>query len=151
MIHYLIFDFSGALATIGIPEKLVSGARDLLKPLALHYQLFMASAISTDVLRMSAERYKIASYFTEILGGPENKIRVVADLLERYALPPAEGVLIGDGIIDLEAAQRNGLKFLAVANDAYTKGWFMARGAVTCLHSVKELPQALERLAYENP
>ncbi len=154
MIRYIIFDFNGVLSSPqtllhvvgGTPPGLVSGVPEMLKNLQKEYELFMASAITAESLDAYLEKTGIKKYFTEILGGPQNKITLVADLLERRGLQPHEGVFIGDGIIDLETAERNELVFVGVAPDKHARAWFEERGVLHLIDSVDTLPNVLQEL-----
>ena len=49
-------------------------------------------------------------------GYPKAKADVVADLLRRHGIAPAQLIVIGDGISDRTAAERNGCAFHAITS-----------------------------------
>lgn len=92
----------------------VDGALEFLERFSKEYFLFVASGTPEDELVDISNRRKIAQYFRELHGSPKEKHVIITDILQRYAIPPTEIVFVGDAESDLRAAERAGVKFIAL-------------------------------------
>ena len=70
---------------------------------------------------------------------PEGVNKAVA----MFALPKEKVVYVGDGLLDIIAAQAAGLKVISVATGNYTVEKLKSEGADVVLGSLSELPKAL--------
>lgn len=67
----------------------------------------------------------------------------VLKALERFSLPKEEVCYVGDGIFDVMAAKKVGLKVISVATGIYTPDRLREEGADFVISSLKELPKVL--------
>jgi len=63
--------------------------------------------------------------------------------VSRFSLPKEEVCYVGDGILDIVAAKRAGLRVISVATGIHTAGRLREEGADRVISSLKELPEAL--------
>ena len=71
---------------------------------------YVASGSEQQELRDVFKQRKLDTYFKEILGSHEKKVKHVTNILASY--PSAKAVMIGDAISDLEAAKDNNIDFI---------------------------------------
>lgn len=91
----------------------VSGAEDFLRDNFDKYDLFLVSGSDEKELREICDRRNISRYFKLILGSPKEKEENLKSLIKEYALDPQKTFFIGDSVNDMDAAQKNHLKFIA--------------------------------------
>lgn len=80
------------------------------------YNMHIVSGSDGNELRKICKGVGINHYFESIEGSPTPKIELVADILEKKKYDPRSCVLIGDSKNDYDAAQANGLYFIAYNN-----------------------------------
>jgi phosphoglycolate phosphatase-like HAD superfamily hydrolase len=71
----------------------------------------VASGSEQEELRNLFEKRNMADSFESILGSPTAKSENVAEILR--SIPHEKAVMIGDAVADFEAAQANGIDFIA--------------------------------------
>jgi HAD superfamily hydrolase (TIGR01549 family) len=89
--------------------------RDAVEFIKNHYQQYnmhIVSGSDGEELRYLCGQLGLADYFITIEGSPTPKIKLVKDILEKYAYDPVETVLVGDSMNDYDAAKANHLHFL---------------------------------------
>ena len=91
----------------------VPGAEAALAQLAPRYPLFVASGTPQGELDMIVDRRGLRAAFREVHGTPREKPAILADLMARHALDPAQVLFVGDGLSDYKAATATGVEFLA--------------------------------------
>ena len=87
------------------------GATELLRRLSTQATIYVASATPHDELLAQLTKRGWLSLLAGAYGYPHRKHNVVAALLERHAIEPFRLLVVGDGISDREAAERNGCPF----------------------------------------
>lgn len=82
-------------------------------------RVFLATAKRVDFARRMLERFGVAGCFEGIHGslpegGLEHKPELIADIVARYGLNPAESVMVGDRQYDITGAHANGMRAVGV-------------------------------------
>jgi phosphoglycolate phosphatase-like HAD superfamily hydrolase len=67
----------------------------------------------------------------------------VLKAVQRFSLPKEEIYYVGDGILDIIAAKKAGLRIVSVATGIYSSGQLRANGADFVIPSLKQLPALL--------
>jgi phosphoglycolate phosphatase len=95
--------------------SLLPGAREFLNYCAeAGMHLFVLSTMQPELFDAQAARLGIRHYFTRAYTGVKDKTETILSLLEQNQLEPAETMLVGDMVHDLEAARQGGLMAVAV-------------------------------------
>jgi len=111
--HYYQRYFASCRDTV----SLLPGAREFLEFLsAAGLQLFVLSTIKPDHFDAQATRLGIKHFFAKTYLGATDKKETILLLLEENRLRPAETLLVGDTIHDMEAARNGGVMSIAVGN-----------------------------------
>ncbi len=92
----------------------VPGARHILASAASRATVYIASMTPQEELQTQLAARGWTSLVREAFGFPQRKPEVVARLLQRHAIGSSQLLVIGDGISDREAAERNGCAFHAI-------------------------------------
>jgi phosphoglycolate phosphatase-like HAD superfamily hydrolase len=79
--------------------------------------MYIVSGSDQNELRHLCEYFKLTSYFKGIFGSPTPKTELVRNIIVQKNHTPGHCVLVGDSINDFEAANNNGLLFMAYNND----------------------------------
>ncbi|HXH04009.1 MAG TPA: HAD-IA family hydrolase [Candidatus Competibacteraceae bacterium] len=77
---------------------------------------------------------------------PKPHPRMLLDLMEEFAMPPARTLMVGDTEYDLSMARDAGVAAVAAAYGAHAPERLLAYRPLACLHSIAELPALLARL-----
>ncbi|WP_181368983.1 HAD family hydrolase [Flavobacterium pallidum] len=85
---------------------------ELMKEIGGAYVHSIASGSDGKELNYLCQTLGIAKHFKIISGSPTPKKQLVADIISSSDFSPAEIVLIGDAVNDLEAAEFNQIKFI---------------------------------------
>jgi phosphoglycolate phosphatase len=95
--------------------SLLPGAREFLDYCReAGLRLFVLSTMQADHFDVQAARHGIRHYFAKTYVGVNDKRETIFSLLEENQLDPAETLLVGDMVHDLEAARCGGLMAVAV-------------------------------------
>jgi phosphoglycolate phosphatase len=95
--------------------RLNPGAREFLDFCAeTGLQLFVLSTMHPEHFQAMAARHRIRHYFTKAYVGVNDKTETIFSLLRENGLEPAETLLVGDTVHDVEAARTGGLMAVAV-------------------------------------
>ena len=79
--------------------------------------MYVASASSNDELNLAAKNLKISKFFCGIFGSPRDKVESVKQIKKSNKKNiDSDFILIGDAINDLNAANKNNIKFLGYNN-----------------------------------
>ncbi len=107
----LIGDYGrhAAAAVEDAPE--MPGASELLRRVSAQSAVYVASATPHDELLAQLSRRGWLSLLAGAYGYPHRKDAVVATLLKRHSIDRSRLLVVGDGISDREAAERNGCPF----------------------------------------
>lgn len=111
-------------------------------------ELFLVTARNEVITRKMMAGHDLARYFTWVRGEqegevPDNKVHMVAEVLQRFNLSPANCVMVGDRRYDIEAAVANGLKTVGVTYGYGTQKELTDAGATQLAGSVGELKEML--------
>jgi phosphoglycolate phosphatase len=90
----------------------VPGAREFLETQRGRYQFFVVSATPQDEIREIVRQKGIGHYFVDVLGSPQKKADLLADLMRRHRLRANEMVYVGDALNDWHAAREQGVAFV---------------------------------------
>ena len=90
----------------------VRGAEEFLQANSDKYVLFVVSGTPEAEMKQIVQARGMIKYFKAIHGSPVVKTQLVASILEANQLPVREVVLVGDAPSDLEAARKNGIRFI---------------------------------------
>ncbi len=96
----------------------VEGAVDLLEAYRGRCLMFVASGTPEDELRDVVKAQGLAEYFDGVFGSPAAKPDICRAVLDRWDIDPAEAVMIGDAMLDLEAARAVDIGFVGRAHTA---------------------------------
>jgi HAD superfamily hydrolase (TIGR01549 family) len=94
----------------------VKGAQEFLANYAHIYSCFIASATPQDEIEEIIIRRGMSHYFKAVYGAPKKKNDIVKEILSNYGLSAESIVYIGDAISDYDAANANGVHFIARIN-----------------------------------
>jgi HAD superfamily hydrolase (TIGR01549 family) len=86
-----------------------------------HYRLYIASATPQKDLKYIVEMKKWKEYFCQIYGTPLSKEDIINKIIQKEECSVSEVVLIGDTVVDQEAANKVGVLFIARARENYNK------------------------------
>lgn len=92
----------------------IAGALEFVRRHTGAVRLSVASGTPEEELRRIVERRGWTPLFAAVRGSPMHKADVVAEILRTQDLAPAQTVMVGDALTDLESAQRNGLPFVGI-------------------------------------
>lgn len=131
------------IEAMNCPE--IKGARKSLKLLSREFPLYINSGTPKDSLRRIIEKRSLITFFRDIYGSPQSKIKNLAEILKREKVKKGEGIVIGDGESDLGAAQKFGCKFIGIRNffNDFTGQDFPV------LNDLEALPNLIKRLCRE--
>ncbi len=92
-------------------SALVPGIEDVLKTWHEKMPIYVCSGAPQDDLPYILEARGIAHYFTAIHGSPPAKTALLASIVAKAQVDPAEVLMVGDAPIDLHAAEAVGTQF----------------------------------------
>ncbi len=75
---------------------------------------YVVSATPTNELRKIVKGRGLENYFVELFGSDKKKYEIVDDLINKNEFRRNKCLFIGDALTDLEAATKNGTKFLGI-------------------------------------
>jgi phosphoglycolate phosphatase-like HAD superfamily hydrolase len=112
----------------------------VLRHLAIHYPLYVASTTPQRELQVLLRRLGVAPFLSAAFGWPQSK----ADALRRIAAgrPTRQILMVGDGRSDRRAAMATGCRFVGIANRF--NGWAVNESR-NQIRSLRELPALVER------
>ena len=110
--------------------------------------LYVVTARNEVITRRMLSDHGLDTCFTFVRGEkegekPDGKGPMVAEVLERFSLPPGQCVMVGDRRYDMEAALANGLGAIGVTYGYGSREELQESGAGTLVDSVKELEEIL--------
>jgi HAD superfamily hydrolase (TIGR01549 family) len=132
-------------------SKLMTGARQVLRRLGLHYQLGLVTSGDRQRVSRQLRGFELTRIFrARICGGdtPEKKPHPAPLLLalEKLKLRPHECVYVGDTPEDLAMARAAGVRAIAVLGPFPTEKTLRAAKPEFLLKQLQELPALLDRL-----
>jgi len=78
-----------------------------------HYTAIVTGTPEEFILKTTAY-HDLDRYFDAVRGSPDTKRDILAELLGKNALSPAESIFIGDGKTDQDAAEHHGMRFVGM-------------------------------------
>lgn len=109
-----------AAAADGLPKApFVPGAREFIEEFADRLPLYVASGAPDEELKAILRIKGVDTYFRAIHGSPTPKAEILANIVAREAVAPAQTLMVGDSGTDLDAA-------LCVGTLFYGRGGFAA-------------------------
>lgn len=112
----------GARASTAVADAdEMPGAGVILERAGLFASVYIASVTPHEALQRLLERRGWHRLVKEAFGFPNGKNDVVAMLLARHGIEASRLLVVGNGVSDREAAERNGCAFHPVANEESLK------------------------------
>jgi len=93
--------------------ELVPCVREFFTIYENKYDIFLSSGAPQQDIPEMLRRLNLEKYFLRGYGAPKTKTEHINDILCTYAYKPDEVIFIGDSPKDKEAAQNNGIFFIA--------------------------------------
>jgi phosphoglycolate phosphatase-like HAD superfamily hydrolase len=90
----------------------VAGVPDVLESLGRHIPLAVVSSTPDGELKEIVARRDLARYFRAVRGAPPAKAAAIRDVVATFGWSADRVAMVGDTTADLEAARRNGLRFV---------------------------------------
>jgi HAD superfamily hydrolase (TIGR01549 family) len=90
----------------------VPGAIEFLSRWSSRLPLVVVSGTPHDELTEIIERRRLAPFFTEVHGSPEEKEEILAGLIVRHRWAARQLIVVGDALSDYEAAAHVGAEFV---------------------------------------
>lgn len=111
----------------------------------------VASSKGKDALRVLLERLEISAYISLVLGEQdvENKKPapdMVLNILEKTNTLPAEALVVGDTIFDIEMGQRAGCKTCGVTYGNHSATQLQEQGATFLISDFKEIIRSFKEI-----
>lgn len=91
----------------------VKGAKKFLENYSACFRCFVVSATPQKEIEEIIQKRGISRFFTGIYGAPTLKKRVVKDIITAERVSSADVLYIGDALSDYNAANDNGVHFIA--------------------------------------
>ena len=110
--------FSDIVVEGVISAKWIVGALEFLQDCAASYTCHIASATPEKELLYILKQRNMEHFFDRIYGAPRSKSDNVARIIARSGRHSHEFVMIGDAVTDYEAAIKNNIAFVGVANSS---------------------------------
>jgi HAD superfamily hydrolase (TIGR01509 family) len=130
-----------ALYLDGLP--LLPGARDLVRELAKHFPLGLASSSPPDLIRAVLSEAGILSCFRVIVssdevgvGKPDPRVYLVA--ASRLGVEPSDVVVFEDSTAGVQSAKAAGMKVIVVPNEHYPPDGSAVKSADRVLNSLED-------------
>lgn len=104
------------IAQLGDPALLINETVAFIRQNYDRYTFHIVSGSDGKELNAICDTLDLSRYFLSINGSPTPKIELVRTIVHDYQYPEAGCLLIGDSINDFEAADENGISFMAYNN-----------------------------------
>lgn len=125
------------------------GAKEMLEKLkAGERNLFLVTARNERIARRMMEDHGLTGFFTWVRGEGEGEVlngkaHMVAEVLEKFGLLPADCLFVGDRRFDVDAAKANGVPAVGVTYGYGSREELREAGAGRLADSVRELEEML--------
>lgn len=150
LIEAAIIKYRERFGTIGLFENTIyPGIEPALAELKQSgHTLGVATSKPAVFAARIIEHFKLKPYFqavdgSEMDGTRGDKTSLIAYILKRDAIAPANTIMIGDREYDMIGARQNGVAALGVLWGYGSKEELETAGAYACITSPKELPEAV--------
>jgi len=108
--------FAALVAEGVLNSEWVPGAREYLRT-NFHVQRFcLVSATPQEELEQLVKSLGLAPFFQVIYGWPKEKVEAIYEELVLSGMLPEEGLMVGDSVVDYQAALANQVPFLLKKN-----------------------------------
>lgn len=108
-------------AVLTVP--MVHGAAEFLQEFHRHMLLFIVSGTPSEELQDILDLRGLTPYVQKAFGSPGSKSEIVATILSEWSLASSDVLLVGDSDADLEAAERNGIRFIGRVHPGSPDSW----------------------------
>jgi len=95
----------------------VPGARKFIEKRSKSFDLFIASGTPIVELAQIIKKRKLGEYFVAVHGTPENKDKIISDIMKKYNYLRDEVVFVGDAESDFIAAEKSRINFVLRLTD----------------------------------
>lgn len=132
--------------------RLIPDARELLHELAQRgYTVILATSAPAKELAVLLALLDVADEVDVVTSGDDvDTAKPAPDIIEvalqRAAVEPADAVMIGDSVWDVEGARRAGVACIGVLTGGYAEQELRDAGAIDVYPSVSELLDALDQI-----
>lgn len=115
------------------------------------YKIAVASNRATKFTRLIARHLQAEEYFDFILcrdrvRRPKPFPDIVQGILQKFSLGARQAILVGDMIVDMQAAQRSGVRAIGITTGSCTRKELLATRPLRVMRRLSELKPLLERL-----
>ena len=93
------------------------GAEEALESLSKKYKLYLNSVTPETSLKDIVTYRKWENFFCDIFGYPNDKASVLLRIIKKEGLNPVEVLVVGDGMSDMDSADKVGCRFFHVIKD----------------------------------
>ena len=104
--------FSNIVVQKVIDSQWVNGIQDYLKKNYKKQKIFLITSTPQKEIEEIIYKLNIFQYFEMVIGSPTNKDKALKILINDYDLNSKDAIMIGDSIIDYEAAVKNKVTFI---------------------------------------
>jgi phosphoglycolate phosphatase-like HAD superfamily hydrolase len=106
-------EFSRLVLTKVIQAPFVKGAYSFITTRGGDFDMFISSGTPEEEIRKIIQARGLAAFFKDIYGSPDQKSKHVKRIISASEYHRDEVVFIGDALSDREAAEENGIAFIA--------------------------------------
>jgi len=137
---------------VGLFENRVyDGVPEMLERLRVAGPLLVATAKMAEAAERIVQRFGLAPYFAGVYGAEpggqfDDKVDLLAHVLDRERLAPDRTVMIGDRGLDVVAAHANGLRAIGVLWGYGSERELREAGAAQLCAAPPRLPEVVARL-----
>jgi len=154
LIESAVLKYRDRFGTVGLFENdLYPGIETALAELKRSGHTFGVATSKPAVFAVRIiEHFGLKPYFrsidgSEMDGTRADKTSLIAYILKRDAIAPADTIMIGDREFDMIGARQNGVAALGVLWGYGSRAELEAAGAFACVASPQELPAALAQIS----
>jgi len=132
----------GGLVKRGAQEcREIPGASQSIEVLFKKFPLYVDSTTPEEPLKEILSHRRLSRYFRGVYGAPRTKSESLAEILNKESVEGRQAVFVGDSESDRDAAEKEGCRFIGIANEFNTFG--SGRG-FTVLSDLVRLPETIE-------
>jgi phosphoglycolate phosphatase-like HAD superfamily hydrolase len=104
--------FSSYVFQSVIDSPWVPGVEDYLKLNRFNQSFFLVSGTPKSELDSIIEHIDLKTSFEQVFGAPTGKAQAIKEVLALNGLDPSDCIMVGDALLDYEAAEYNNISFL---------------------------------------
>jgi len=110
-------NFSKLVKQKVIDAEWVPGVLDYLNNNSSKQNFFIVTATPQQEIEDILSALKITHFFKDVIGSPTRKSKAIKQLLLRNQITPTQSIMIGDSIVDYNAAVENEVPFILRKTD----------------------------------